>query len=629
MFIAGMMLAGSLTVNAQTAEQRKQITKNYDHELIAKQAKEFADQAKKDKEAALAMAEIKGWPVKFETKDGNFAELVGLYPDGSPLYYQTLNANAAFTSGINTLNTGGSLGLNVDGQDMLIGIWDQDRPRNEHNTFGGRLDIIDAALNIASHPTHVMGTMIGSGVGSTDLKAKGMASEANGIAYDWNSDTSEMQSEAGAGLLVSNHSYGSIASQVSQNPWLWGAYSSQARAYDQVAFAAKGYLIVQAAGNDRGEGFNAEKGGYDLINGTKTAKNAVTVAAVNGLSSAYNNPGQVIMSGFSSWGPTDDNRVKPDISAKGVSVYSSITSGTSNSTYGNSNGTSMASPVVAGGALLLQQLYAQENAGEFMRSATLRGLICHTADEAGPADGPDPMFGWGLFDAKKAAQAILDNGEGSIIDERSLANNTTQTININAVGSGPLQVSITWTDPAGSATNGTVDSTNPKLVNNLDVKVTQGDNTYYPWKLADVHTSPAERGENDVDNIERVDIENPSGQYTITISHKNSLTQTQGSQEFSLIVTGAQLVLGLDEGAVNLFSVWPNPANTEVNIDLIEGLSDDASVVFYDVQGREVLTQNLTQNQTSVNTQTLSAGIYMVKVTQAGKQQVKKVVINR
>lgn len=63
------------------------------------------------------------------------------------------------------------------------------------------------------------------------------------------------------------------------------------------------------------------------------------------------------MSSFSSWGPTDDGRIKPDIVADGVSVFS--TTATHDSSYGYKSGTSMATPNAAGSLLLLQELSQQ------------------------------------------------------------------------------------------------------------------------------------------------------------------------------------------------------------------------------------------------------------------------------
>lgn len=83
-------------------------------------------------------------------------------------------------------------------------------------------------------------------------------------------------------------------------------------------------------------------------------------------------------------------------------------------------------------------------------------------------------------------------------------------------------ISISWTDRFGSANNCFVDPTKLDLVNDLDVKVTKGEEIFYPWTLNPVvPTDPAVRtSDNFRDNYERVQIDNPNGTYTITVGHK-------------------------------------------------------------------------------------------------------------
>jgi hypothetical protein len=199
----------------------------------------------------------------------------------------------------------------------------------------------------------------------------------------------------------------------------------------------------------------------------------------------------------------------------------------------------MAAPNITGSLYLLQEYYAQKNGGNFMRAATLKGLACHTALDAGNP-GPDYIYGWGLLDMTKATSAITDNGVKSLIKENTLSQGQQQTFNVTASGNGPLSVTISWTDPAATpTTDGVVNSRIPKLVNDLDIRVSDGSTTFMPWVLDPVNPSaPATTGDNIVDNIEQVFIPGaiPGRVYSITVSHKGTLLS--GLQDYSLIATG-------------------------------------------------------------------------------------------
>ena len=233
-----------------------------------------------------------------------------------------------------------------------------------------------------------------------------------------------------------------LTSLVSCNCQYTGLVSilEDARNWDDLMYNAPYYQMVNAAGNDRqSQGTINNKGGYDILTGHSVSKNAIVVAAVNGVSN-YTGPNSVTMSSFSNWGPTDDGRIKPDIAAKGVNVYSTYCS--NNSSYQSLSGTSMASPNTTGTLLLLQQHYRDLNGGSFMYASMLRGLMLHTADEAGSADGPDYRFGFGLLNAEKAAQVITNNGTASRLESHVLNNGSDYTTTFTTDGSAPLVVTI-------------------------------------------------------------------------------------------------------------------------------------------------------------------------------------------
>ncbi len=111
---------------------------------------------------------------------------------------------------------------------------------------------------------------------------------------------------------------------------------------------------------------------------------------------------------FSSWGPTDDGRIKPEVVTKGVAVKSPVASSdTADDSY---PGTSMASPGVAGVGLLLQQ-YQYSLFGEYMRAASLKGLIMHSADEAGYDLGPDYSFWMGVSECAKSSRQFFNRSK--------------------------------------------------------------------------------------------------------------------------------------------------------------------------------------------------------------------------
>ncbi len=510
---------------------------------------------------------------------GIISEFAGFAPNGHMLFYTTDNIGAARSLSTHKVWPGGTSGTSLTGSGMgnRLGEWDGGAVLASHQEFGGRVVQVDGATDLSDHATHVAGTMVASGVVAN---AKGMAYQANLRAYDWNNDESEMANAAAGGMLVSNHSYGLISGwryNENQQIWEWwgdisistaedykfGFYDDQAQSWDQIAVNNPFYLICKSAGNDRGDNAQGNAwytrdqfgqwqlgsgtkpgadGQYDCISSAGVAKNVLTIGAVNKIGNSNTNDGwnginSVVMSSFSGWGPTDDGRVKPDIVAAGVDLYSAFTPG--NTDYATLSGTSMASPSASGSILLVQQHHFNLKA-RYMRAATTKGLVIHTADDAGRI-GPDYIYGWGLMNTSQAVSLISDSARNMIL-ERTLTNSSTYTQNISSDGATPLKITISWTDPAGNPTAPQLDPTDLMLRNDLDVRLRRNsDNVVFsPYILNPATpTANATTGDNIRDNVEQIFLATPTaGSYTILVTHKGTLSPS--SQAFSLIISGIE-----------------------------------------------------------------------------------------
>ncbi|GJM43648.1 MAG: hypothetical protein DHS20C21_04900 [Gemmatimonadota bacterium] len=609
-------------------------------------------------------------------------ELLFIGPRNRPFYAAVHNEDAAATVSTDAVWPGGSGGFALTGSGTgagRLGVWDGGGVRLSHQEFGGRATQVDSPSGTSSHSTHVAGTMIGSGVVAA---AKGMSPDAEISCYDWNSAEAEMATAAAAGMWLSNHSYGFITGwyQSSSGDAYWygdlslstvedygfGFYSSLAVDWDEIAHNAPNYLICKSAGNDRndvhtGTHFHYDGGwvssndshpqdggtlGYDSISWAGVAKNILTVGAVSDIPSGYSAPGDVVMSSFSGWGPTDDGRIKPDIVANGISLYS--TDDDSNSDYTTKSGTSMSSPNATGSANLLVDYYRQSHLNVTPRSATTKAILIQTADEAGADDGPDYAFGWGLMNTLAGAELIQDDASTfGHIREASLSDGATDEYYFTTTSAGPVRFTTVWTDPAGTPTADALDPAALMLVNDLDMRLVNSStlDEYFPWVLDNANPADAATtGDNFRDNVEQIWVASlPAGNYIVRITHKGSIG---GGQDYSLVgsvatsTTPPPTAVASLGGAEELRpSAFPNPFSdqTSISFDLPSGA--DVTAAVFDVSGRQVRT--LANGRFAAGThevrwdgrndsgQTLGSGIYFARLTTDGREVIEKMVLVR
>jgi len=594
------------------------------------------------RQRADALARQLGIDTKFILPNGRIGALTEA-PEGIPDFNVTYNTTAADTISTDEVLSGGSTGLSLSGNGQTIGIWDGGDVLTTHTEFTtGGVRVIDkdgvSPDGTQHHPTHVAGTIVAKGVNSL---AKGMSPSGVLDAYDFRSDFSEMATAvATTPVRVSNHSYGlqrgwgflpvggqnflawwGDTSVSNTEDYRYGFYDDFARTADTIGYAEPDYLSVWAAGNERGgsgvpganpaNGYYAWNGsswqvstltrpndfandaGFDLLEGRGVAKNVLTISAVEDIVGGYTSPSGVVISSFSSLGPPDDGRVKPDLAANGVQVFSS----TSNGSYLNDSGTSMAAPTITGSLALLREHWSNLFGTAPLRAASLKALAIHTADEAGGFAGPDYRFGWGLMNTQTAAELLTEHEQSGDalrhLKQTVLSDGDYVEFTVRAIGSQPLRVTAAWTDPAGTVPAKAVDvdtDATRALVNDLDLRLIDSTTTHYPWKLNPANpTAAATRsGDNKRDNVEQVLVDAPTAEqeFTVRVTHKGTLKDDTGAtapQELSLVLSGVVAdpapelkVLDLSATGVDLYTVsWASVVGAtyqiETSLDLTTG----------------------------------------------------------
>jgi len=323
-----------------------------------------------------------------------------------------------------------------------------------------------------------------------------------------------------------------------------GNYGATCRLLDSIVCGSLGAPFIMAWANGNERGYPQCGTGYRTTAPPACAKNPIQSGAVDESGN---------MSSFSSWGPTDDGRIKPVICAPGVNVLSC----NSSNGYITLSGTSMASPTTAGIIALMLQQYRNTylTSGEFLPS-TAKALLIHTATDKGNT-GPDYQFGYGVINGVAAVNAIIggDFREDSLSEQGQLHE---YTINVGS-GTPELKVSVAWDDPAGSL------ASIKKLVNDLDLSLQAPDGTVFsPWILdPDNPANAATTGIDSLNNQEQVVVNNPiSGTWKI---HVNATLLPSPPQSYSIVFPGAHSLMPESMPGATPTST-PTPARCEESV---------------------------------------------------------------
>jgi serine protease AprX len=405
---------------------------------------------------------------------------------------------------------------------------------------------------------------------------------------------------------------------------------------------AKNVIAVGASENDRAGDYacdetknavcGAQGGQNDLLTYGQAWPSSFPAPPLYGDPLA-GNPEQ--MAAFSSRGPADDGRIKPDVVAPGTWVLSGYSDlyqegydaqpnpqtglyqydgwgYPPSSRYKYMGGTSMASPLVAGGAALVRDFYEKMKshaASAALVKATLINSAVDLLDENndGVDDNalpiPNVYEGWG-----RANLAAATDGSRLFQDEESpLATGESATYSYDVGAGTPFKVTVVWTDYPGAP------AATRMLVNDLDLEVSSPSGHVYRGNVFGGGWS-AEGGLPDrVNNVENVFVQWPeAGRWTVTVRGYNV---PMGPQPFALAVAG--LAAGGPTDAPPSVGITnpPDGANVSGAIDVTADASDDVGVVQVEflVDGSSIGVDTTPPWAISWNTATVADGPHVVR----------------
>ncbi len=535
-------------------------------------------------------------------------------------YEDPFLSNDVATSIINVDTVQNTLDLKGFGQIVAVCDTGLDTGVNDdsiHADIRGRILSItdlsgDGAADISGHGTHVAGSVLGNGAMSSGQYA-GMAPEASLIfqAVETNDGAlsgipvnlySIFQPAYDAGARIHTNSWGVNAS---------GVYNFRSYYVDHFAWNNPDMLILFSSGN---EGKDLDSDGLvdpDSLNSPGTAKNCITVGASENdrgetfsigwystwgtrwpslfdedpLKNDYMADDSNGIAAFSSRGPTDDGRIKPDIVAPGTFIISTRSSRATwydwgvvqeNPSYAYLGGSSMSTPIVAGSAALVREYYTEiekvtDPSASLMKATLLNGAYDMTPGQYGEGttqdiDGrPDYSQGWGRLDVDNSILAEYPEviAYFDYIPINSTSDSWDHTYDYAKSGQ-EIKATLVWTDFPGTP------ATSKALVNDLDLTITGPSGTYY-----------GNDGPDHTNNVEGIEIENVvEGDHTIEVEAYNL---PKAPQNFALVCA-----FTCDNNEYPANGSYAENSTTEVSADIVHPGGVDQDSIDLEINGVHV-----------------------------------------
>ncbi|HEU6447323.1 MAG TPA: S8 family serine peptidase, partial [Verrucomicrobiae bacterium] len=470
--------------------------------------------------------------------------------------------------------------LGFDGSGVTVCVADTGLDTGDTNTMhpdlSGRVtgfqvygDLPDGSDGYG-HGTHCAGIIAGNAAtGETDpdsgqLYGLGVASGANLFIERIFDDNANEADPFPADETLATDAVRAGA-QIGANSWgneVQGQYDLDAAAFDELVRDADSstpgdqpYILEFSAGN--------AGPGSETMDSPACAKNVIATGASENvpgtLAGTYGlyADGADTMADFSSRGPCEDGRIKPDVVAPGTWIASLASSVADESAvawtvidgyYVYMGGTSMAGPHAAGAAAVFVQYYQSLHDGAVPSPALVKAALINSAQEldnanGGPGSVPNFDEGWGRVTLTNIITTNLDSAPRNYLylDETKLLS-TGQTYEQHTLvrNSGqPLKVTLAYTDVPGFP--GAI----PALVNDLDLEVVAPDGTLYRGnQFIGDESEPNAPTPDNINNVEGVYLANPEpGDYQVRVRARDveedaRLDTSEIDQDFALVISG-------------------------------------------------------------------------------------------
>lgn len=408
----------------------------------------------------------------------------------------------------------------------------------------------------------------------------------------------------------------------------------------EIAFS-RGMIVVNAAGNEGNKPWR-------YISAPADAASVLSIGAVNATG---------IIAGFSSFGPTADARIKPDVCAQGANVY--IINSLGNIAI--SNGTSFASPVLTGVIACLWEAFPTKT------NAEITQLV---KESSHLFSSPTEQEGYGIPNFKTIYDSLfLDlndlDGDG-IFNNVDVCPNTPKGAVVDANGclllsSENLKIEVTSETCINNnngkiiitALNGydytaTVNSVNYSFTNNTLIidDLEAGDynlcvfideqNYMQCYNLVILSGATVSGKANVSSKLVSIELNEGTKPFVVFVNGKEKMRTT--SSEFEVEVNHGDLVEvktsiaceGVFSKLIPLedvFSVYPNPSKSTINFNFPTDINEMELTVF-SLLGKNVFKSLIKKNNPTVNISSLSKGLYMVQIKYNDKIQTIKILKN-